>query len=224
MHHRSLFKLAPYVIKHPLITCTRWYWDAMGLPAQTARDIRILKDLLMSVNSDVLRVWEWGAGKSTIYYTKFLHSIGREFEWHAIDNSLSWYKRCEENLARTPFAKQVHLHCREFPAFWQLPNYSVNNPIPPQSWNDSSPVLEYVNLPTTFEFNFDVIIVDGRYRRRCLLAAKEALAINGTVYLHDAQRQWYYPSLSAYGKVDFSETGIIPGTKQASRIAVCRVI
>lgn len=223
MHPRSLIKLAPSAIKHPLITWTRWYWDAMRLPAQTTRDIQVLKDILTSVETDVLKVWEWGAGKSTIYYAKFLHSIGRQFEWHAIDNSPSWYERCEDALSGTPFEDQVHLHCREFPAFWQLPDYSINNPVPAESWNDSEAVFEYVNLPTTLEFPFDVIIIDGRYRRRCLLAAKEALAKGGTVYLHDAQREWYYPSLSVYGKVDFSETGIIPGTKQASKIAVCRV-
>ena len=223
MRLRSILKLAPYPIKHPLITFTRWIWGVRGLPAQSPKDMKVLKELLTSARGEVVRVWEWGAGRSTIYYPKFLQSLGKDFEWHAVDNSSDWYAKCKKNLEGTSFSDRVHMYCREFSAFWQLPDYADSDPVPPVSFNESSAVTEYINLPADIGGQFDVIIIDGRYRRRCLLMARNLLAPGGTVYLHDAQKEWYHPSLSSYDCVKFEETGNLPGTKQKSSIALCSV-
>ncbi len=57
----------------------------------------------------------------------------------------------------------------------------------------------YYRLPETFGC-FDLIIVDGRRRVRCLDAARELLAPGGAVVLHDAGRERYAPGLAYYGK------------------------
>ena len=118
-------------------------------------------------------------------------------------------------------ASHVRLYRCEFPAFWELPGYSPGNPVPPDSRTGSPSVSKYVNMPNEVGGPFDVIIVDGRYRRRCLLVAKEVLAPDGIVLLHDAQRVHYHSSLEVFPHVRFLATGNLPGTKQQSTVALC---
>lgn len=214
-------KILPNPIKHPLLSCSGWYWYRRGLPAQSARDIWVFKEVLSTAEAERLRVFEWGPGASTIYYSKFLNSIGRRFEWYAIDNSRKWFRRVEERITRSRLTDQVHIYCSEFPAFWEMPEYSPDNPVPPQSYSSSASVLKYVNFPKELAGRFDVIILDGRYRRRCLLVAAEVLAPRGIVILHDAHRTHYHSSLSVYSHVQFLETGVLPGTRTRSAIALC---
>ena len=67
------------------------------------------------------------------------------------------------------------------------------------------------------------MVVDGRYRRRCLIAAKDVLADAGVLILHDAQRTHYHSSLSEFGQVEWLTTGYMPGTKQLIQVALCSV-
>ena len=212
----------PQPLKHPLRAISKTFWDIRGLPSQSLGDVSIIKTLLSSLGGETLRVFEWGSGASTIYYTKYLRAIGRKFQWHAAENSPLWRQRGHEKVLRAGMGDQVHIHDCEFPAFWEIPGYSGTNPAPPRSFTDNHEgVQRYVDLPTQLGQQFDLMIVDGRYRRRCLLAAGEALAPGGVVLLHDAQKTHYHPSLSAYPHVRFMTTGRMPGLGQQSTIALC---
>jgi len=217
----AIRKRLPFPVKHPLLALAGWQWRARGLPSQSPGDIAIFKSVLSSAGGQSLRVLEWGSGASTIYYARFLVSIGREFEWHAIDNSRVWYERVQGKTLQNNLAGRVRVHCSEFPAFWELPGYSPDSPVPPDSYTSSASILRYVELPRELGANFDVVFVDGRFRRRCLLVAKEVLAHEGVVILHDAQRSHYHPSLSYYPHVQFLETGVLPGSNAKSTIALC---
>ena len=59
---------------------------------------------------------------------------------------------------------------------------------------------DYYRLGPEFG-TFDLIIVDGRRRVRCLDAARELLAPGGAVVLHDAGRERYAPGRAFYKKV-----------------------
>jgi hypothetical protein len=50
---------------------------------------------------------------------------------------------------------------------------------------------EYVNFPGQQNRRYDIILVDGRKRRRCLLEAAKLLKNDGVVLLHDAWRPYY---------------------------------
>jgi hypothetical protein len=56
----------------------------------------------------------------------------------------------------------------------------------------------YVELPRRMGVSFDIVIIDGRKRRRCLGVAAEVLVANGHVLLHDAWRTHYRPAMAAY--------------------------
>ena len=217
----SMKKRVPSTIKHPLRACTQWYWDMRGLPAQSLKDISIFKDLLSHAGNSTIRVLEWGSGKSTVFYPKFLMSTGRDFEWYAIENSKRWHAKSREKLLQNGLADRVHVEVFEFPAFWELPGYTVHEPIPPHSYTSDPNVARYIGWPAELGLQFDLVIVDGRFRRRCLLAAPDFLAPEGVVILHDAHKAHYHSSLSAYPYVQFLETGKLPGTSVQSMIALC---
>lgn len=46
-----------------------------------------------------------------------------------------------------------------------------------------------------------VIMVDGRWRSRCLRAARSRIAKGGVVLLHDAQREYYHEAASEYDRI-----------------------
>ena len=217
----SVKRILPTYIKHPLWASTRLYWQMRGLPEQSWRDISIFKEVLSKVEGRKLRIFEWGSGSSTVYYPKFLRSIGRQFDWYAVDNCKEWFQRGQEKIANAGLTGQVQIFCFDFPAFWQVPGYSYDNPVPPQNYTSSANVTEYVDCPKQLTGRFDVIIVDGRFRRRCLEVAAELLAPQGIVILHDANRAHYHSSLALYPHVQFLETGLLPGMSQRSDIALC---
>ena len=217
----AIKRIIPGPVKHPLLAYARWQWEARGLPAQSPADIAILKKVLTEAGGSRLRVFEWGSGASTVYYSRYLTSVGRDFEWHAVDNSAKWHERVREKIGRAGLDEMAHTHCREFPAFWELPGYTPRDPVPPKSYCSSAIVEEYVALPSELGSQFDVMIVDGRFRRRCLLVARDALAPQGVVLLHDASKPHYHPSLSAFPKVRMMQTGKLPGLNAESSIALC---
>ena len=215
--------MLPSVVKHPLLAYEWWRWKARGLPAQSSRDILLFKAVLSGVGKGDIRVFEWGSGASTIYYPKYLNSIGRDFDWHAIDNSRAWYLKSQERIAEARLDGFVHVYYSEFPAFWEFSGYTLADPIPPDSEIDYQAVAKYVEFPKELDQRFDLVIIDGRYRRRCLITAKHVLADDGVLILHDAQRTHYHSSLSEFGQVEWLDTGLMPGTKQLIKVALCSV-
>ena len=213
-------RILPASVKHPFMAYRSWYWQLRGLPVQSRTDISIFKEVLSKVGAETLKVFEWGSGASTVYYSEFLRNIGRPFSWHSADNSKEWSQISQEKIEKALLTEQVQIHCSEFPAFWELPDYSIADPVPPDVYNNSARVKEYVDFPRNLGGSFEVMIIDGRFRRRCLEVAAEVLSPNGIVILHDASRTHYYPPLSLYSHVQFLKTGPLPGSNHRSCIAL----
>lgn len=216
----TIKKILPNYVKHPMLVTSHWYWQWRGLPAQSRQDLAIFKEILLGVKSQELRVFEWGSGASSVYYSEFLRAAGRQFNWYATDNSQQWRNRCQREVEKTLLTDQVHLSCSEFQAFWEYPDYSYENPLPPTKALDDPKVAEYVETPKQVGGQFDVMIIDGRFRRRCLEVAAQVISPDGIVILHDAQKSHYHPPLNLYQQVEFIETGRLPGLKQNSTIAL----
>ncbi len=150
--------------------------DINGLPFQTKEDIDLYKKIL---DRDNIRVFEWGCGNSTLFYAKFLKKEGRKFSWHSVDNDRKWYEQMKDRNKMN----NVFLYLKEFLPFKQL----------------TISACEYINFPDTLG-KFDVIIIDGRYRNRCLKVAEKHINKGGTIILHDAQREYYKPKGGKYIK------------------------
>lgn len=198
-------------------------WNLLGLPGQTAREMALFKEILLSKRAGTLRVFEWGLGRSTVYYPALLAKARRDFEWYGIDNSPMWHDRIKRRLEQRSFGGRVHVSCRAFPAFWQVPGYSWRNPPRFEAFPDQERVIEYINFPKGFGVQFDVVIIDGRFRRRCLAVAREVAHPDGVVLLHDAQRRHYHSSFSLYPYSRMVEGGVWPGGVYRSQTWVGRL-
>ena len=182
----------------------RWNWQRRGLPAMAKGDLTIFKAVLSSAGREKLRVLEWGSGRSTVYFPKFLRSIQRAFDWRAMEFNQGWYERVTQRVAQAGLGDQVHVDFHEFID----PRLSWENHVPDY---DTDPELQkYLHSPKEEGLQFDLIIVDGRLRRRCLLEAINVLAPNGIVMLHDAHRTWYHCALDSYPHVQFFMIGGAP--------------
>ena len=186
-----------------------FYLRLRGLPGMASKDIAILKEIFKSFKGKKINVLEWGTGISTVYYSRFLRSIGIAYGWYGIDNSPEWHKKILYQIKRNNLNKNVHLYLFDFKPFWKKPNWKwgVLEPrgFDPKEENE----IKYITSPASLNIKFDIIIVDGRFRRRCLLETEKLLSSGGVVILHDAQKQQYHSSLGIYKSGRFIDSGYL---------------
>lgn len=149
-------------------------------PQMSPDEIRVIERALLRHGSQV-DVLEWGTGGSTVYFTQLLREKGVAYSWVGIEYNRLWHERVHELLRNDP-------HVR-------LALFDVGNTANKQR---DLPMDEYVAYPAMLGKKFDVILVDGRKRRRCLLEAAKLLKPGGTVLLHDARRSHYHCAFRAY--------------------------
>lgn len=152
----------------------------MMLPQMSPKEILIMEGILLSYGKHV-DVLEWGSGGSTVYFTWFLKDKGVSYTWTSIEYNKIWYERISD---MTKNDKNVSL------TLFDVGSTSVKQP--------DIPMDEYVAYPSTLGKKYDVILVDGRKRRRCLLEASKLLKPRGVVLLHDARRTYYHSAFSVY--------------------------
>ncbi len=149
-------------------------------PQMSSDEILVIEQVLLHHGSQV-DVLEWGTGGSTVYFTQVLREQGVSYSWTGIEYNRLWHKRINELLQSDP---RVHLVL-----------FDVGNAANKQR---DLTMDEYVAYPATLGKKFDVILVDGRKRRRCLLEAAKLLKSGGIVLLHDARRSYYHCAFRAY--------------------------
>lgn len=146
-------------------------------------EIRTIEETLRGLGNkkDKIHILEWGSGGSTVYFTEFLKEIGVPYEWISIEYNKRWHEKVKNAVAHDPNIEVVL--------------FDVGND---QLKQVDNPMDEYVGYPTTLDNKFDMVLVDGRKRRRCVLEAKKNLAPEGVVFLHDAQRKYYHCALGTF--------------------------
>ena len=87
--------------------------EKLVLPIQTSTDRKIFKRVFQQYAGKNLRLFEWGTGRSTVYYSRYLLSLGCDFEWHSIDNSREWKEKVASLVNRYGFGDRIHLHLSE---------------------------------------------------------------------------------------------------------------
>ena len=174
----------------------------------TSHELEVIKKLLKNYDNE-MRILEWGCGYSTIYFSKYLKSLKIDFEWYGIDNSSVWYEKILNKIKQLDLDNNVHLYLFEFLPFWQKPGWNWDNPDPKGFEPNDENEMKYISDPKTSGMKYDLIIVDARFRRRCLIEAQKMLAPNGFVILHDAQKEQYHSPLSLYKYGKFIESGYL---------------
>ena len=161
--------------------------------------------------ADRLDVLEWGAGRSTLYFTNLLRQLGHNFNWVAVEYDRAYFhNELEPKLSTVPGVEVAFIDTgrRAAPARLPRPDQGITfaifdhgklSPFLANHEADRLPDLDaYVDFPRDFGQRFDLILVDGRKRRRCLLAAADSLKPNGVTLIHDAYRSYYHCAFERY--------------------------
>jgi predicted O-methyltransferase YrrM len=166
---------------------------------ETAAFIEQLLGLHDKKKDTRIDVLEWGSGTSTLFFTGLLEMMGQDYEWISLEYDKGW---CEK-LAKMGLTDktQVKLFPEQYRDLDELTD------------NVKHPMTEYIKYPSTLNRKFDLIFVDGRKRRRCLLEAKELLSPEGFVLLHDANREWYQCAMKEF------KGGFLAGTLWKGKVS-----
>ena len=193
-----------YLFDHSL-RLRRW----LHLPAMTGKEREIYKKILRSFpDKEEINIFEYGSGYSTVYFARFLKREGIPFRVDAVENNRQWHARVCALLKRHGLDRNVRIHLREFPPFWEKPGWVWGkNPEPGAFAPSLSQEREYVEMPIQLGRKFHLIVVDARFRRRALEVATRCLRPNGVVFLHDAERENYHPELSELPHSHFLDSG-----------------
>lgn len=114
-------------------------------------------------------VLEWGAGGSTLYWPNKYAFIE---EWNCIEHSKEWFWRLVSLVGSNVTLARVR-----FPHYWGNPRL----------------VDGFVR-----DVMYDLILIDGRQRVKCLDTARYIVASDGVVLLHDASRPRYQVGFEYY--------------------------
>ena len=155
-------------------------------PLMLKEEILALERALLSIRSRPVSVLEWGSGGSTVYFTQFLRTHGISYDWTSVEYNKGWAEKVSAELKGDT---DTHL------VLFDVGNDEILQP--------DIPMNEYVGYPKTLGKKFDLILVDGRKRRRCVLEARDLVTENGFVFLHDAQRGYYHDAFKAYPRHRF---------------------
>jgi SAM-dependent methyltransferase len=118
--------------------------------------------------SPPMRGLEFGSGKSTPWFAGLLGHLT------SIEHSQEWYLQLQDKLARR---KIGNVDYRFIPL-----DHPENEP----ERTDYDPLPAYVSVLDTFEDEcLDLVIVDGHYRRHCILASLAKLKPGGLLLVDD---------------------------------------
>ena len=148
-------------------------------PSMIYREIEIIEEILKNLQPQ--KVLEWGSGYSTLYFPKF---VNRNTKWIALEHSKDWFIKIKK-LNQNPNVTVIYIP----------PNHlSYTDTHENGSYSDFK---NYIEFPSRFE-SFDLILIDGRARKDCLIKAHDLIFDKGIVILHDANRKYYHNPFKLY--------------------------
>lgn len=161
-------------------------------------------------NGESLRVVEWGAGKSTLWYTGYLDRLGVPYTWFALEHNKEFFEQnCAAALRKRPNATIAEAGSRGLSEFRTLLDRQgvvvviydagdVRPDLPGRETDRTVDLDDYVSLPAQVGFECDLAVVDGRKRRRCYLEASRLIGEHGYAIIHDSWRTHYQCSFAAF--------------------------
>lgn len=189
-------------------------WTESEKAWMSVRDADLLEVLLLSQAHRAgcgLHVLEWGAGRSTHFYSALLKREGALGSWLTLEHNREFFMETlapefdpvpersywlvDEVLATAPELERGGGQLLTAAVFdgGDLRPYESDRPA-----DRAVDLDDYVRLPSLLGRRFDVVLVDGRKRRRCLLEGAGLLSESGVTVLHDAWRSYYECAFAAY--------------------------
>jgi hypothetical protein len=167
--------------------------------AMTTKEIDLFKNYVSKASS----YFEYGCGGSTV----LANSYPNIKSMVSVDSCLEWIIKTKEQMSDN---KKVNFHYIDINgncAGWGAPM-------------DNSKMSDWVKYPNSIldqKENFDLVLVDGRFRIACCAAAAMKMSKDSFLLLHDCERYKDIPlkkidqvgSLSAYVKGNIDEEELI---------------
>lgn len=193
----------------------RWWSETESPKAwMSVRDADLYEALLHRLASRQpslpLNVVEWGAGRSTLWYTRFLETLGVQYNWLTLEHDRGYFEReigkelglCLHSTIVRSEQLQLEAARLKLQSGGMLAvvfNSGKLLPFLAGHERDRNAALDdYVELPARLRFECDLAVIDGRKRRRCMLEAAQILRKGGYAILHDAWRRHYQCAWNAF--------------------------
>lgn len=157
----------------------------------------------LATRADRLHVLEWGVGISTAYFSTFLSVQNIPYYWMAIEHSSAFLERTRLGEVFQRSSASVVTWRPGAARPWEPRGYGLEVVVAEGDPLSIGRFDDYVSLPRTAGLSFDLILVDGRMRRRCLLEASQLMRPGGVTVLHDASRAYYQCSFRAFNMSTF---------------------
>ncbi|MEA5510261.1 hypothetical protein VB715_10855 [Crocosphaera sp. UHCC 0190] len=176
----------------------------------TEIDAELLEEILLfkaSKANSSIAVLEWGCGRSSLYFPSVLNKHGYQFTWDSLENDREYFQEFasklpqdfvtaknvtfypDNTLDNVSNIKRHELGNNHFHVF----NLGiVRSPFVMSKPTNLPNGDAYVGLPSKLNQKYDIILVDGRYRRRCLIESASLMKPDGITLLHDAWRTYYH--------------------------------
>lgn len=151
----------------------------------TAKEINYLKSYIKK-DSNYL---EWGSGGSTDTFGRL--TSGKIV---SVENYDPWCKK----VSQTPFVN-CRLSQNTMDYYCVIPHETGNAGYPLDSAHNGD-FMEYITVVENYP-NFDILLVDGRWRVACALFALDYIKDDTVVFFHDFSRQEYFVVLEYYDKI-----------------------
>jgi hypothetical protein len=194
-------------------------WTESEKAWMSVRDADLLEVLLISHAESVgrpIHVLEWGAGRSTLWYSALLDTRGLLGSWLAVEHNREFFMRelapdFDPHPERSYWlvedvAELVPQLEREHRSLLGATVFDGGDLRPIEDGRLADRVVDlddYVRMPSLLGRTFDLVLVDGRKRRRCLLEAAQMLSGQGITVLHDAWRTHYECAFPAYASATY---------------------
>lgn len=169
--------------------------DAMtrlDLPWWTLKSTRLIDRFLAA--RPQARVFEYGAGASTIFLAKragHVTTVEHDAYWHS-------------HLARKT-AHHSNIHLRLVPAVVNEPETAYRSQH--AGWREHG-FRNYVHAIDSEDEPFDLIVIDGRCRSRCLEVAQPHLKADGLILFDNAGRRRYRAAINGGGLARLATKGL----------------
>jgi hypothetical protein len=179
----------------------------------SVRDADLLEVVMLSQARALGRpidVLEWGAGRSTLAYSALLQTRGMLASWLTIEHNREFFlaelaPKFEPRpdraylLADPPLEGQLAKLQAQAETVLSAAVFDGGELRPYENAADRDADLDdYVRIGALLGRRFDLVIVDGRKRRRCLLEASQLLSPGGIAVLHDCWRSYYECAFEAF--------------------------
>jgi hypothetical protein len=193
----------------------RWWSETESPKAwMSVRDADLYEGLLHRLAAGIsgrpLTIVEWGAGRSTLWYTQFLDTLGVPYRWLALEHDGAFIEQqvaplvaARRDMAIASVGPSLAGHLDRFCArpgtlIVAFQAGELRPFLPGRESDRAADLDDYVGLPASLGISFDLAVVDGRKRRRCTLEGARLVGERGYVLLHDAWRRHYQCAFAAF--------------------------